>query len=163
MLRLRDARLDDVPILERWDADPDVSAESGDDDAFDWAAEIPRVVPWREILVAEEDGRPVGVLQLIDAAEEESHYWGDVPPDVWAIDIWIGDAADRGRGIGEQMMRLALDRCFARPGVSTVLIDPLVRNESAIRFYERLGFVAVGERWFDTDHCLVMRFDRPAS
>lgn len=160
---LRVATPDDLDRLEQWDRDPDVSASGGDDDEFDWAYELPRVVPWRELLIAEEDGRPVGFLQLIDAREEESHYWGDIAPGIWAIDIWIGSPADRGRGIGAEMMHLALERCFARPEVHTVLIDPLRRNERAIRFYERLGFEPVEVRWFDDDECLVMRMRRPAT
>ncbi|MFZ4719618.1 MAG: GNAT family N-acetyltransferase [Ilumatobacteraceae bacterium] len=162
-VRLRKATVDDVPLLETWDSEPDVAASGGDDDAFDWVHEVPRHVPWRELLIAEVDGRPVGFMQLIDAAEEETHYWGEVESGPWAIDIWIGAAADRSRGIGAEMMRQALERCFARPGVDHVLIDPLRRNERAIRFYERLGFHHVGIRWFDTDECAVMRFDRPGT
>jgi ribosomal protein S18 acetylase RimI-like enzyme len=57
-----------------------------------------------------------------------------------AIDIWIGEAADLGRGYGTRMMRHALERCFADPAVKAVLIDPLASNTRARRFYERLGF-----------------------
>lgn len=160
-VRLRPAVPADVPLLHRWDDDPDVAASGGDDDEFDWEYEVPREVAWRELLIAEEDGRPVGFLQLIDAREEESHYWGDIEPGIWAIDIWIGAAADRGRGLGATMMHLALERCFARPDVHTVLIDPLLRNQRAIRFYERLGFEHIGIRWFDQDECAVMRIARP--
>ncbi len=153
----------DIPLLQQWDRDPDVSASGGDYDDFDWEYEVPRDVPWRELLIAEADGMPVGFMQLIDAAEEETHYWGDVPTGPWAIDIWIGEARHRGQGIGEEMMRQALERCFARPAVDHVLIDPLLRNERAIRFYERIGFRHVQVQWFDTDECAVMRFDRPST
>ena len=123
--------------------------------------EVPRSVGWREILVAEEDGRPVGVTVLIDAAREETHYWGDgVDPGAWAIDIWIGDAGDRNRGIGTLMMREAVERCFGAHGATSVLIDPLESNVGAIRFYERFGFVHEGPRRFGDDDCLVMRFAR---
>jgi len=158
---LRDATPTDLALLQEWDRDPDVSASGGDDDEFDWAHELPRSVPWRELLIAEEAGRPVGFLQLIGARDEESHYWGDIGAGIWAVDIWIGSPDDRGRGIGAAMMRLAVERCFARPGVHTVLIDPLVRNERAIRFYERFGFEHVGVRWFDEDECAVMQIRRP--
>ncbi len=151
----------DIPLLQQWDRDPDVSASGGDDDEFDWEYEVPRDVSWRELLIAEADGEPVGFMQLIDAAEEETHYWGDIEPGPWAIDIWIGAPQHRGQGIGAEMMRQALDRCFARPGVDHVLIDPLRRNERAIRFYERMRFTHTGVQWFDDDECAVMRFDRP--
>ena len=160
-IALRLATLADAALLRRWDRDPDVAASSGDDDSQDWDAELPRTVPWREFLIAEADGRPVGVLQIIDPAEEETHYWGDgVAPDLRAIDIWIGAAADRGRGLGTQIMRAALQRCFAQPRVTAVLIDPLESNTRARRFYERIGFRAVGPRRFGNDDCIVYRFDR---
>jgi aminoglycoside 6'-N-acetyltransferase len=156
-------QLDDVEHLERWDEDPDVAASGGESDWYDWPIELARgELPWREFLVAEEDGRPVGFVQLIDAREEESHYWGDdVPAGAWAIDIWIGSPADRGRGIGAEMMREALDRCFTAHDASEVVIDPLASNTRAIAFYERLGFEFVGPRDFDDDHCHVYRYPRP--
>jgi RimJ/RimL family protein N-acetyltransferase len=52
-----------------------------------------------------------------------------------AIDIWIGEESDLGRGYGTEMMRLALDRCFADQAVKAVLLDPLTRNTRAHRFY----------------------------
>jgi aminoglycoside 6'-N-acetyltransferase len=163
VIELRPMRLDDVVFLERWDEDPDVAASGGNDDWYDWPLELARgELAWREFLIAEEDGRPVGFVQLIDAREEESHYWGhDVPAGAWAIDIWIGVPGDRGRGLGGEMMRLALARCFEDHGATEVLIDPLASNERAIRFYERLGFEFVEARDFDDDHCLVYRYLRP--
>ena len=156
-------RVDDVALIERWDADPDVAAFGGGIDWYDWPVELARDVAWRELLIAEETGRPVGFVQLIDAAMEEEHYWGDVEPGTWAIDIWLGSPADRGRGVGTSVMTIALDRCFDDHGARVVLIDPLITNERAIRFYRRLGFVPVGERWFGDDHCHVHRLDRPAN
>jgi aminoglycoside 6'-N-acetyltransferase len=154
--------IDDVAWLVRWDDDPDVAAAIGGRSAdwYDWPAELARDVPWRELLIAEEDGRPIGFLQLADAREEESHYWGDIEPGTWALDIWIGSPDDRGRGLGAEAMALALDRVFDRHGADTVVIDPLVTNRRAIAFYERLGFERVGVREFGDDACLVMRLPR---
>lgn len=155
---LRPAVAADVPLLELWDEDPDVAESGGDDDVFDWAWEVPRSVDWRDILVAEADGEAVGVVVLIDAAREETHYWGDdVEPGAWAIDIWIGEERHRSRGIGRQMMESALRRCFGTHAAPAVLIDPLTTNVRAVRFYERMGFVHVGPRRFGGDDCSVMR------
>ena len=157
---LRRGRPDDRELLEHWDRQPHVLAASGEDDWYDWAAELALDVPWQEFLIAEEDGRPVGVVCVIDAREEDSHYWGDVEPGVRAIDIWIGEADDLGRGLGTRMMAQALARCFADPGVHTVLIDPLAANTAAQRFYRKMGFEDLGPRRFGADDCLVMRLTK---
>lgn len=157
---LRVATPADEPVLRSWDEQPHVIASGGLDDELDWSVELARDVDWQEILVAELDGEPIGVIQSIDPRREESHYWGEIEAGYRALDIWIGPAEMLGRGYGTAMMSLALDRCFADPAVRAVLIDPLVRNEDAIRFYRRIGFVEVEDRWFGDDECLVMEMDR---
>ena len=91
---------------------------------------------------------PIGFVQIIDPAEEESHYWGDVPANLRAIDIWIGEEAYLGKGHGTEIMRLAIDRCFAPPEVTAIIIDPLVSNTRSHRFYQRLGFAPIERRSF---------------
>ncbi len=159
-MRLRPAALDDLPVLRAWDEKPHVIAASGEDDVFDWEYELPREVSWRELLIAEDEGRPIGFLQIIDPAEEESHYWGDAEPNLRAIDIWIGEESDLGKGYGTRMMELAVERCFADRAVRAILIDPLASNTRARRFYERLGFREVGPRRFGEDDCVVYRLER---
>ena len=157
--------VDDVALLVRWDSDPDVAAALGGRSAdwYDWPAELERDVPWRELLIAEEEGRPIGFIQLTDGAEEESHYWGDVAPGTWALDIWIGSPDDRGRGLGTEVMHAALRRIFDHHGADMVVIDPLVDNRRAIAFYGRLGFERVGIREFGGDECQVMRLMRSST
>ncbi|MEO1713900.1 MAG: GNAT family N-acetyltransferase [Bacteroidota bacterium] len=160
---LRLAKAADQALLEYWDQQPHVIAASGFDDDWDWAYELLRKVSWREQLIAEVDGRPIGIIQIIDPLEEETHYWGTVEPNLRAIDIWIGEADDLGKGYGTEMMKLAFKRCFAISSVKAILIDPLASNIRAHRFYERLGFQFVEERRFGEDDCYVYRLDRPAS
>ena len=161
-LRLRDANFADAPLLRRWSDEPHVRAVTDDD--WGWETELGRMVPWRAQLIAEVAGgggwRPIGFVQIIDPAREDSHYWGDVPGNLRAIDIWIGEADALGQGHGTTMMRAALARCFAAPDVEAVIIDPPDTNVDAQRFYRRLGFVADGVRVFGEDRCLVMRLTR---
>lgn len=165
-MTLRRATLDDLPVLRGWDADADVVASGAARGLDGWEEDLGRDVPWAEELIAEADGVPVGFIELIDAVVEESHYWGhDVEPGAWALDIWIGRPEHRGRGIGSEMMRLALARCFDVHGASAVLLDPRSDNTRAHRFYERLGFVFVERRNFDDgdrdEDCFVYRLGRP--
>jgi aminoglycoside 6'-N-acetyltransferase len=158
-MELRPATLDDLDLLRRWNEQPHLAA-AGINDEWVWEVELGRSHGWREQLIAEVDGRPVGFIQIIDPALEESRYWGDVPPGLRAIDIWIGEAADLRKGHGTEMMRLALTRCFEDQEVSAVLLDPLISNVRAHRFYERLGFQFVERRRFGEDECCVYRLER---
>jgi aminoglycoside 6'-N-acetyltransferase len=160
-LSLRLATIDDIAMLRHWDGQPHVAAADPNDD-WNWEVELGQSPDWREQLIAEMDGRPIGFIQILDPALEESGYWGDVPPDLRAIDIWIGEASDLGKGYGTEMMRIAIDRCFENPNISTVLIDPLASNVRAHRFYERLGFQFVERRRFGDDDCFVYRLERSA-
>ena len=158
-MRLRPATPDDLELLRRWDEQAHVVASDPNDD-WGWETELARQPDWREQLIAEVDGRPVGFVQIIDPAREDSRYWGDVPANLRAVDIWIGEEADLGKGYGTAMMRLALERCFAAPGVVAVLVDPLAANTRAHRFFERLGFRFVERRRFGADDCCVYRLGR---
>lgn len=158
-MQLRPATLDDVAILRHWDEQPHVIASDPNDD-WQWETELARSPDWREQLIAEIGARPIGFVQIIDPAHETSHYWGDVEPNLRAIDIWIGEEADLGKGYGTTMMQLALARCFGDANVTAVLIDPLASNTRAHRFYQRLGFKVVGMRYFGADETLVHRLDR---
>jgi aminoglycoside 6'-N-acetyltransferase len=158
-LRLRHATLADLELLRRWDEAPHVLASDPNDD-WQWQDELARTPPWREQLIAELQGTPIGLVQLIDPREEDSQYWGEVAPNLRALDFWIGEERYLGLGCGTEIMRLALTRCFAPPAVEAVLIDPLASNVRAQRFYARLGFRAEGPRRFGQDDCVVHRLDR---
>lgn len=158
-MKLRPATSADLNLLQHWDEQPHVIASDPNDD-WHWEVELDRDPDWREQLIAEIDGRAIGFIQIIDPAREESHYWGDIAVNLRAIDIWIGEATDLGKGYGTQMMQLALTRCFADPTVMAVLVDPLVSNTRVHRFYERLGFQCVERRRFGDDDCFVYRLNR---
>jgi len=158
-MNLRSATLADVELLRRWDEQAHVIASDPNDD-WGWDVELSRSPNWREQLIAEVDGRPVGFVQIIDPQREDSHYWGDVPANLRAIDIWIGNESDLGKGHGTRMMELALSRCFSESSVAAVLIDPLASNSRAQRFYERLGFRFLERRRFGVDECFVYRLER---
>lgn len=159
-ITLRPATPRDLALLRRWDEQPHVRASNPNDD-WNWEYELGRTPEWREHLIGELDGRAIGFVQIIDPAREEGRYWGDVSAGLRAIDIWIGEEGDLGRGYGTVIMQLALVRCFADASVSAVLIDPLASNTRARRFYERLGFQFVERRRFGQDDCAVYRLNRP--
>jgi aminoglycoside 6'-N-acetyltransferase len=156
---LRPATINDIDLLTYWDKQPHI-IESNPNDNWDWETTLQEHPAWRELFIAEADGIPVGFIQILDPAREETHYWGIVPDNYRAIDIWIGERKNIGKGFGTWMMELAIEHCFRNPDVVSILIDPLETNKKAHRFYERLGFKFIGKRIFGSDHCFVYRLDR---
>lgn len=158
-MQLRPATIEDLELLKYWDEQPHVIAADPNDD-WQWESELSHNPDWREQLISELDGIPIGFIQIIDPKREETHYWGEIEPNLRAIDIWIGEERNLNRGYGTKMMHLALARCFANPTVTAVVIDPLASNIRAHRFYERLGFKFIECRWFGDDDCFIYRIER---
>ncbi|MGK7394396.1 MAG: GNAT family N-acetyltransferase [Candidatus Cyclobacteriaceae bacterium M3_2C_046] len=158
-IKLREATIQDRTLLENWDQQSHVIASDPNDD-WNWEEELLRKPDWREQLIAELDGTPVGFIQIIDPGREDTHYWGNITGHLRALDIWIGDEKNLGKGYGTIMMNMALEICFKDPLVEAVLVDPLVSNYRAHQFYEGQGFKFVVERYFGSDHCRVYRLDR---
>jgi aminoglycoside 6'-N-acetyltransferase len=158
-MNLRPATSADLDLLRHWDEQPHVIASDPNDD-WNWEVELDRTPEWREQLIAEIDGRPIGFVQIIDPAQEETHYWGDVAENLRAIDIWIGEEFDLSKGYGTKMMQLALAKCFADSTVTAILVDPLISNTRVHRFYERLGFQFIEYRRLGDDDCCVYCLNR---
>jgi aminoglycoside 6'-N-acetyltransferase len=156
---LRSATKLDVPILKKWDEQPHVQSNVPDD-YWAWEEELGVEEPWREQLIAQLENRPIGFIQIIDPHDEITQYWGTIDKGFRAIDIWIGEPDCLNKGYGSQMMKLAIDRCFSHKTCHTILIDPLVANTAAHRFYKRLGFEFVEQRRFDDEDCLVFKLTK---
>jgi GNAT superfamily N-acetyltransferase len=135
------ATRDDVPAILALLADDDLGAHpeaSGHGDlapyldAFDDLAADPRSA----LYVARLGTRVVGTFQLF-VLRQLAHRGGFVMQ-VESVHV----ASDvRGRGIGEAMMRFAVDEARRR-GCHRVQLTSNKRRVDAHRFYERLGFVA---------------------
>ena len=55
--------------------------------------------------------------------------------------ILIGDPEQRGKGLGQRVMQLLLDRAFGRPEIEVVELNVFDFNTGAIKCYEKVGFV----------------------
>lgn len=176
-VRLRPATVADQPLLERWDEDEDVTSSSGNDhldtegvyESGYWTHELAIQSDVYEYFIAEvregdasegNEWRPIGAIQIIDPHREPTHYWGEIEPNLRAIDIWLGEPGDRGKGYGELTMTAAVERCFAAPEVTAIIIDPLNSNTRAIKFYQRMGFKPTHRQTFGDDDCLVHKLTR---
>lgn len=159
MIELRKATIQDLELLQYWDTKQHV-IDSDPDDDWNWESELSINPVWREQLIAELLGRPIGFMQIIDPYHEESQYWGKVAQNKRAIDIWIGEETDLNKGYGTTMIKLGIELCFKHPEVDGILIDPLKSNTKAHKFYERIGFQFVNEREFHGVLCFVYELTR---
>jgi GNAT superfamily N-acetyltransferase len=129
--------------LTRWHRalydDPSIG---GDDpgDAFDRFLEDasgPRL--W----VAERRGSVVGLVGLIVSGKR-----AEIEPVVVSFDV-------RGQGVGRSLVETVVEAARAE-GVTQLKVSPVARNSTALRFFHRLGFDALGH----VD--LLLDFERPS-
>lgn len=93
--------------------------------------------PNQMLLVAELDGELIGTFQMIFI--RSLSYQGGLRGQIEAVRVrrdW------RGRGIGRQMMRWAIEEARRR-GCHLLLLTSDNSRKDAHRFYERLGFKAL--------------------
>jgi ribosomal protein S18 acetylase RimI-like enzyme len=107
-------------------------------------------------MVAEEDGHVVGTCSVnsLGPETEQSH--------IGELGILLRSEF-RGRGVGEQLMRAAIDRC--RGKFEMIQLDVFADNDRAKHLYRRLGFettgkvpraVRRGERYIDVERMVLM-------
>lgn len=86
------------------------------------------------MFAAEESGRLIGIAGGLPAQADNT---------AALISMWV-DPADRGRGIGEQLVNRVVQ--WARDeGFSSIKLRVTVGNDPAERLYVRCGFVTTGE------------------
>jgi GNAT superfamily N-acetyltransferase len=90
--------------------------------------------PYEELFVAELDGTPIGTFQLtyLTSLTRPGMRRGLVE----SVHIIPGQ---RGKGLGSEMMRWAIERCRAQ-GCGIVQLTSNKQRIDAHRFYEALGF-----------------------
>lgn len=141
---------------------------------------IDRVLPvsdfeherWYENLVQRKDAvtfaiRQAGALRGVCGL-------GNIHPRHRHAELWIylGDAAQRGRGLGRRAVRLLLRFAFAQLNLHRVYLHYIAGNEAAARAYRACGFSEEGRdrahiyldgRYHDSVRMGVLRAEFPAA
>ena len=141
-VRLRRATIDDVAAVVALIADDQLGATR--DDPADLTAYLRAFAaidadPAQLLVVLEDGGAVVGTMQLSFVPGLSRR--GATRAQVEAVRV---AASQRGRGLGEQMVRWAVDEA-ARRGCALVQLTTDKSRVDAHRFYERLGFTASHE------------------
>ncbi len=134
---IRVATAADLPALEHLLADDVLGAgrEAPGDPAYRAAFAAMSAQDGNIVLVAEEAGRVIGCLQLtlIPGLARRGMLRGQIE----GVRI---DAEARGRGIGQALVKAAIDRAREAGAGLVQLTTDTTRKEAHV-FYERLGFV----------------------
>jgi PhnO protein len=107
----------------------------GDVNPVAWYSTLRKMIasPEWTFLIAEDDGKKVGLLVLLVLP---SLYWGG---NYGAITELIVTESYQGKGIGKMLVEEA-KRIARSQGCEQLDVSVEVQNESAIGFYEKLGF-----------------------
>ena len=140
-------------MLHRWLNEPGV-VQWWEGDDVSWDAVVREYDPASpdstEHWIASVDGRDVGWIQCypaVDEPEETDRWWQfSIASDAAGIDYLIGDAADRGHGIGSAMIRAFVDEVVfgLHPTWSQACAGPFLANEASWRALAKAGFRFVG-------------------
>jgi RimJ/RimL family protein N-acetyltransferase len=128
--------------VSRWWADP--PRETYPDDELDkYRSRIRADADPTLLFLVRHRGRPIGFIQSyrIDDYDEYGRAL-DLGFPAAGIDVFIGEPAEIGKGRGPALIRAFLrDVVFPTYDVDDCVIGPSVKNASAIRAYEKTGFV----------------------
>ena len=137
-VRLRPLTSDDVLLIQRWSADPELQkligetepmSDSDSKELFQNAREDETRLWFAiEMRATGEVIGETGFLRIFPA-------WGTTD-----LSIIVGEPSARGKGYGTEAIRLLLDHAFRGLKLHRVAIGVVGFNETALAFYEKAGF-----------------------
>lgn len=120
-----------LPAVQRWWGNAS-SAEA----EVRLVIETPSALP-RLVLAGDE---PIGYAHAIDALHWGSGLPDGMPPGTYDLDVFIAREDWRGRGAGREAVEQLAEEVFATTLAPAVSVITSLRNEGAIRAYEKAGF-----------------------
>ncbi|MFO7245446.1 MAG: GNAT family N-acetyltransferase [Thermaerobacter sp.] len=126
----------DLPLLWRWNADPELNRLTGDKfarwrDPRAWLVHLLRSPRRLGFAVETHQGRVIGDLELEDI---------DWRRGTAELRVCIGEKDCWGKGYGSDAVRVAARHALGSLGLRTLYLRVLRRNRRAIRCYGRCGF-----------------------
>ncbi|MFS0781129.1 GNAT family N-acetyltransferase [Bacillus sp. 1P06AnD] len=168
-LMVRHLEKEDIPYMAKWLSDPELlEFYEGRDNPFN--EERILKVFYEEVKGRKDsclilyDGLPVGYFQCYPINREERAAYGYSGSDgiIYGMDQFIGEGDYRDRGIGQMLVKAAIDFLKEKKGAVKVVLDPQIRNQRAVACYYKCGFRIVkelhGHEWHEGKYedCYVM-------
>lgn len=142
-LLIRQAKFQDYEYFAKWELDPEVTAFLSFDDDRTYEDVVNEAIRDKSdetkmdlTIEDKKSGQPIGriIITRIDRHSDSL----DVTK------LYIGEKEMRGKGVGEEVMRLLLAYCFTFMHMERVSLDYYTGNKRAQNLYERLGFKSEG-------------------
>ena len=120
-----------LPHVQRWWG-PASGGEAAVRIVFETPTAVARIVDC--------DGEQIGYAHAIEAT-----HWGEelpegMPPGTWDVDLFIASVPHRGRGLGKVILDQLAEEIFSTTMAIALSVFVSVRNEAAVRAYEKAGF-----------------------
>jgi aminoglycoside 6'-N-acetyltransferase len=153
---LRAVTARDRDLIRRWLARPDVQDWWGPLSQTEAEVAVALESPSAICRIIEADGSAVGYAHAVDASTWGEDLPEDLEPGTWDLDLFIASEEHRGKGVGASALALLKDEVFTTTLAVAVCVFPSIRNERAVRAYEKAGFrwkriwhdPATGPAWF---------------
>ena len=140
---IRPTVFSDCELFAKWESDPNVSEFFSMNSDRDYEEIVTEFVTRSDYVtklqytICSKEETPIGRI-YISRIDEESD----------SLDItriYIADPANRGKGYGEEALRLILEYCFMNLHMERVTLDYFDGNSIAMSLYEKLGFEHEGK------------------
>lgn len=145
-IHLRELEPEDVQLLYQWENDPETWRVSGTTAPFseqqlkDYVASVGDIFTdgqLRMIICLNEDGRPVGTIDLFDHDPVNRRA---------GVGILIASPQDRGQGYAKEALQLLMEHAFERIGLHQLYCNIAAKNEPSFELFKGLGFQEVGRK-----------------
>jgi aminoglycoside 6'-N-acetyltransferase len=139
-ISLKPATRADFDLIRRWLARPDIQDWWGPVSATEAEVNMAMTSGHAICRLIEADGVPVGYAHAVDATLWGDNLPDDLAPGTWDLDLFVAAEEQRGKGVGQAALALLRDEVFATTLAVAVCVFPSVKNERAVRAYEKAGF-----------------------
>ncbi|WP_439543581.1 GNAT family N-acetyltransferase [Hyphomicrobium sp.] len=139
-ISLRPATRADFDLIRRWLARPDIQEWWGPVSATEAEVNMALSSGLAICRVIEAEGVPVGYAHAVDATLWGENLPDELEPGTWDLDLFIAAEDQRGRGVGQIALAKLREEVFATTLAVAVCVFPSVKNERAVRAYEKAGF-----------------------
>jgi RimJ/RimL family protein N-acetyltransferase len=153
-------------LLQKWLAEPHVREWWGDPDTeLDYIRDMVEGRDTTRPYLVTVQGEPVGYIQYWFVGHHQNEQWikdhpwlDELPSDAIGVDVSIGCPERLSQGIGSRALAKFVS-ALREQGNTTIIIDPDLSNERAVRAYSKAGFRPVPYLYGRTGDVLIMQHD----